>query len=81
MRYSKVLLVATLFSTSAFAMHCPSKMAEIDAMLESNPPADSAQRLEVIALREEGERLHEAGNHAESSEKLKQALELLGSTE
>lgn len=62
MRYAKVLLVATLLSTSAFAMHCPSKMAEIDAMLESNPPADSAQRLEVIALRAEGERLRKAGD-------------------
>lgn len=68
MRYSKVLLVATLSSTSAFAMHCLSKMAEIDAMLESNPPADSARRLEIIALRKEGERLHKAGDHAESSD-------------
>lgn len=56
-------------------------MAEIDAMLESNPPTDSAQRLEVLALREKGERLHQAGDHAESSETLGQALELLGSAE
>ncbi len=81
MQRTKVLLVAAFFSTSAFAMHCPSKMAEIDAMLESTPPADSAQRLEIIALREEGERLHKAGDHAESSETLGRALELLSTAE
>lgn len=77
----KVLLIAAFFSTSAFAMNCPSKMAEIDSMLETNPPTDSALRLQVIALRAEGEELHEAGDHAQSSEVLSEAIALLESAE
>lgn len=78
MRRIALFLVAAVLSTPLFAMHCPADMARIDALLESNPPADSAVLERVQALRAEGESLHDAGKHAESVEVLGEALSLLG---
>lgn len=73
-----VLFAAMLLSAAAFAMHCPQDMARIDAILESNPPADQAVLDQVRALRAQGEELHDAGRHAESVAVLEEALGLLG---
>ncbi|MDY3199215.1 MAG: hypothetical protein RBT58_12715 [Pseudomonadaceae bacterium] len=73
-----LLVFAMLFASTALAMHCPPDMARIDAILESDPPADEEVLARVQELRAEGEDLHEAGRHAESVAVLGEALELLG---
>lgn len=73
-----LLCAAVLFSAGAFAMHCPQDMARIDAILESNPPADQDVLDRVVELRAQGEELHDAGRHQESVDVLAEALELLG---
>ncbi|QIB49594.1 MULTISPECIES: hypothetical protein [Pseudomonas] len=80
MRRTLMFVAAAVFSLPVLAMHCPKDMAEIDAMLESNPPADTEVRERVAELRAEGEELHNAGKHEEAVEVLGEALELLEST-
>lgn len=81
MRRLAVMLLAALFSTPLLAMHCPQEMAKIDALLESEPPADPEVLAEVQRLRAEGEELHKAGNHSESIKVLEEALNLLQASE
>jgi hypothetical protein len=70
-------LLATMVASPAFAFHCPSDMAKIDAALAKNPPLSSEQLAEVTQLRAEGEALHNAGNHAESVKVLGEAMAIL----
>ncbi|WP_028241326.1 hypothetical protein [Stutzerimonas azotifigens] len=79
MRRLLLLTAATLLSTPLWAMHCPQEMAKIDEQLQANPPADPALLERVKSLRAEGEELHKSGDHAESLEKLNEALGLLES--
>ncbi len=79
MRKLWVIAVAALMSAPAWAMHCPQDMAEIDQQLQSNPPSDPAILSRVQALREEGEKLHNAGDHEGSLKVLGEAKELLDS--
>ena len=79
MRRTLMFIAAFVFSLPVLAMHCPKDMAEIDAMLESNPPADAEVRERVAELRAEGEELHDAGKHEESLEVLGEARALLES--
>ncbi|MCO5787340.1 hypothetical protein DHB74_13320 [Pseudomonas sp. G11-1] len=72
-----MLFAALMLSSAAFAMHCPQDMAKIDAILENNPPTDQAVLDQVVALRAQGEELHDAGRHEESVTVLAEALELL----
>ena len=67
-----------LFSaTMATAHGCPGEMRAIDAKVPSaNLPA--AEMSKVKALREEGEKLHKEGKHAESMKALAEAKKLLG---
>lgn len=81
MRRLAVMLLAALFSAPLLAMHCPQEMARIDALLESEPPADPEVLAEVQRLRAEGEELHKAGNHSESVKVLEEALNLLQASE
>lgn len=50
MRRTALLLAAALLSTPVFAMHCPQEMAKIDALLKSDPPADTEVLAEVPVL-------------------------------
>ena len=77
MRRTCLLIASLLISTGLWAMHCPQDMARIDAMLAENPPVSAEQLAEVRRLRAEGELLHKSGQHAESVQVLKQALDLL----
>jgi len=70
-------LLATMVASPAFAFHCPSDMAKIDAALTKNPPLSAEQLSEVTKLRAEGEALHNAGNHAESVKVLGEAMAIL----
>lgn len=67
-----------LFSGTALAFHCPKDMKEIDAALAAKPKLTAAQMSEVKELRAEGEKLHKAGKHQESVDKLGQAKQILG---
>lgn len=70
--------VALVMSGSALAFHCPADMAKIDAALAADPQRTEEQLAEVQALRTEGERLHEAGEHQKSVDTLAQAMTILG---
>jgi len=67
-----------LAALPALANHCPKDMAAIDEALSKDPKLSQEQLAEVKKLRAEGEELHKAGKHAESVDKLGQALKILG---
>lgn len=81
----KALIPAALLSLGltaavagpAFAFQCPTDMAAIDAALQT---ADLTQEEEarVMELRNEGEQLHESGQHQASVDALAEAKEILG---
>ena len=74
-----VATLALLLATSvAFAFQCPADMRQIDAALAQNPQLSEEQLAEVRELREEGEALHNAGQHQESVDALAKAKEILG---
>ena len=64
-------------SAPAFAFQCPSEMAKIDEALQTAELSEE-QKQRVQELRDEGERLHEEGQHQESLDTLAQAKEILG---
>ena len=65
-----------LLSTPAFASQCPLDVKAIDAGLSTiNLSAET--KAEVIALRDEGDALHGAGNHKESVDKLTEAMRIM----
>lgn len=74
---SAAVLSLALLAGPAFAFQCPTIIAAIDQALETADLTD-AQRAQVIELRDEGERLHEAGDHQESVDTLNEAAEILG---
>ncbi len=77
----KALLAAAALTVSlaapAFAFQCPSDVAKIDAALQTASLSDD-QKAEVMRLRDEGERQHQAGQHQASVDTLAQAKEILG---
>ncbi|HCJ30143.1 MAG TPA: hypothetical protein DHV63_12815 [Pseudomonas sp.] len=78
MRRIVLSIAAAVVSMPLWAMHCPMDMAKIDEQLKTNPPSDPAILARVKALRAEGEKLHNAGDHEQSLEVLGEAQELLG---
>ena len=52
MRRLATLVCATLLSAPIWAMHCPQDMAKIDALLQSDPPADPDVLARVKELRD-----------------------------
>ena len=77
----KAFIPAALLSLAlagpAFAFQCPSDVAKIDAALQTASLTDE-QKAQVMQLRDEGERLHQAGQHQQSVDTLAQAKEILG---
>lgn len=67
----------SLLALPAFAGSCPAEMASIDAALETASLSE-ADMAEVKALRDEGETLHDSGDHAGSMAKLAEAKAKLG---
>ena len=80
MKLRHLVAVATLavFSSAAFAFHCPADMKKIDEALAKNPKLSDAQMSEVKKQRAEGEALHKAGKHQESVDVLAKAMGTLG---
>lgn len=71
-------LILMLVSAVALAGQCPTDMAAIDEHLAGNPEVASEDMSRVEELREQGEQLHEEGNHEESVAALAEAKEILG---
>jgi recombinational DNA repair ATPase RecF len=76
----KMVLAAGLMAvwmSPALASNCPVLIQAIDEQLAEEAGSLSADRVQQItALRNEGEALHEAGDHDGSMSKLEEALEL-----
>ncbi len=70
--------VVALLASPAFAFQCPADIAAIDAALASNMELSEEQKSEVMALRDEGASLHEAGDHQGAVDTLAKAKEILG---
>jgi hypothetical protein len=68
---------AVLFSSAAFAFHCPADMKKIDEALAKNPKLTAEQMADVKKYRSEGEALHKAGKHQESVDTLAKAMKIL----
>jgi hypothetical protein len=82
MKLYATLLAASLvvaMSAPALANQCPSDIKKIDAALESSN-LNQEQKAEVMRLRDEGQRLHEQGNHQQSMGTLARAKQMLGGT-
>lgn len=77
----KALFAAAALTVSlaapALAFHCPSDIAKIDQALQTASLSDD-QKAQVMQLRNEGERLHKAGQHQASVDILAQAMQILG---
>ena len=72
-------VAATFLASPALAAHCPKDAAAIDAYL-AKMSVDETLKAEVVALRDKGMELHNAGNHRESEAALAEAMrKLLGS--
>jgi hypothetical protein len=67
-----------MLASPAFAKTCPALMAKVDAALAANPSLTAEQAAEVERLWEQGEDLHDTGNHDQSEAALRQAMEILG---
>jgi len=83
-RIPAILFASALFlAPAAWAGNCPNLIKEIDEILQSKADVDEEaivdeeMRKKVKALRDEGEKLHQEGSHAESVETLEEALEML----
>lgn len=63
--------ITVLVATPASAFYCPKNVKAIDAALAKNANAS------VKALRDEGEKLHKAGDHKGSVKKLAEAMRML----
>ncbi len=79
MMIARSLLAAALvvaFSAPALAFHCPADVKAIDnALSKSNLTA--AHKVEVTALRDEGEAQHKAGNHQDAVNTLAKAMRII----
>jgi hypothetical protein len=78
-KLSIVALLAAFVLTlggPAFASHCPSMIKEANNLMATmDQSSDKVKDAKVLV--EEADRLHKAGNHAESEKKADEALALL----
>ena len=70
-------LIVIFASNLAHAVSCPLLIKEIDQLIEQSKQLSKEQLAEIKQLRQQGEEAHNQGDHKESEELLKQALELL----
>ena len=75
-----VAFVFVMLAVPAFAGSCPTLIGDIDRALEDSSITASLSEAEieqVRALRDEGERLHQDGDHGDSVAKLREAMSML----
>jgi hypothetical protein len=77
-RHMIAAFALAIASATAFAMHCPVDMKQIDDALAKKPNLSAEQLAEVKKYRAEGEALHNAGKHQESVDTLAKAKKILG---
>lgn len=70
-------LIVFFASNLVYAGSCPLLMKEIDQLIEQSKQLSKEQLAEIKQLRQQGEEAHNQGDHKESEDLLKQALELL----
>lgn len=75
---ASIALLSAMLVMPAYAFRCPVDINQINAALQAGTSLSADQLAEVKKLRDEGERLHKAGKHAESVATLAKAKELLG---
>lgn len=78
LRHLTAAAVLTVFSSAAFAFHCPADMKKIDAALAKSPQLSEAQMSDVKKYRADGEAFHKAGKHQDSVDTLAKAMGILG---
>ncbi len=61
----------------AMAFQCPADISKIDQALQTTTLSD-AEKAQVEALRDQGQSLHDAGQHQQSVDTLAQAKQMLG---
>ena len=71
------LALTAFLSGTAFANSCPMHVQKIDAALATSTASDEV-KAQAQALRDEGQSLHDSGDHAGSMAKLAEAETLLG---
>ena len=70
--------VLCLAAAPVLAGQCPADIAKIDAALEAGTPLSDEERAQVQQWRDEGQDLHDAGDHDASVQTLAMAKEALG---
>lgn len=78
MKRLSLTLAFILTASSAFAFQCPADMGKIDAALEAGTSLSDAEIAQVKAWRDEGEALHNSGDHQASVDTLAKAKDMLG---
>jgi hypothetical protein len=71
------LALTVLMTGTAFANSCPTHVKKIDEALASSTVSEDV-KAQAKALRDEGQALHDSGDHAGSMAKLAEAEKLLG---
>ncbi len=66
-----------LISSTSFAGSCPAILKQVDAKISSSKLSPAVLK-EVKTLRDNGEKAHKSGKHAESEKLLNEALKKLG---
>jgi len=66
-----------LLAGPAFAFQCPANIRQIDQALASNTQISEADKAKAKALRDQGEKLHKEGKHADSMQQLAEAKRIL----
>jgi len=74
---SVISICLLLFPFNTYAGNCLNLMKEIDNLLLETKQLSKDQLSEIKQLRAHGEQAHKSGDHNESEEMLKQALDLL----
>ena len=77
LKKSIILICLLFFTFNAYAGNCLNLIKEIDNILLETKQLSKDQLSEIKQLRAQGEQAHKSGDHKESEEMLKQALDLL----
>ncbi|MFW8594593.1 hypothetical protein [Cribrihabitans neustonicus] len=78
MKYLTWAAAFSLLASPVFASQCPSDIAAIDEAIAAGTELSEEDLARVQELRDEGQELHDAGEHDASVETLAQAKEMLG---
>ncbi|KIC35450.1 hypothetical protein [Leisingera sp. ANG-M7] len=78
MKHLTLAAAITLLASPLLAGQCPADIAAIDAALAAGTELSEADLATVQELRDEGQSLHDSGDHANSVAALAEAKAMLG---